>query len=138
MRIVCSLVVLALVGGLPTQTGSAAGRRPLVLVRAASILDARGHARGRFVGGEIIALRIEWSVRNATPGSRQTVDWTVRYLGHAVLHRVSTDVARNGDWSRIIRVVVGATPHDGVHVFWGQVRVDAALSMRSVAFTIGK
>ena len=128
-----------LAGTLPALTAPPlvrAARPPRVIVWRVTTLDAGGHIAHVFGPGSKIQLRMQWIVRGAAPGARQTTTWTVFYARKVILRVTKTSAARNGNWSRTTTVTVTHTPNVGTHIFRGSVSVDGVSSARSVAFTV--
>jgi hypothetical protein len=129
-------LVCVAAGTVPALGAPPAARSPQVNIWRVTTLDAGGHLAHVFGPGSRIQLRIQWIVRGAPSGARQTTTWTVSYGGKEILRVTKTSTARNGNWSRSTTVTVTRTPNGGTHVFWGRVSVGGVTSARSVAFTV--
>lgn len=136
-----AIALVALVGicAIPLLRGVPlvrAAHGPEVVVRRVTTLDARGHVGTVFRPASTIGLRIQWIVRNAPPGARQTIDWTVLYSGRVIFHVTRVSPARNGNWSRTATATITRSPSEGSHVFRARVTVAAVSTNRSVVFTV--
>jgi len=109
---------------------------PRVVVRRVVALDAHGHATSVFRPGNVIRLRIQWSVRHATARMTQTTTWAVFYGRREVLRRAVTSAARDGDWSRVTDVTVAPAPLIGTHTFQGRVSIGGITATRSITFLV--